>query len=714
MKTLDRFGLERNQIVELAKARQVDVLIDTADKKKDWVARTLPWEYLIAGGTRPYRRGNPITITRSLRAPGKREPEHPSSTDALRVLYVESAPNVVADAYDFSGERDLIDIYLVDDSLSRAVERLINPTVDKLRERVASYRPHIVHVAGVDNHEAKMLVRWSSQRESRSGEGVSAKFADDAKMEDGYCMVDATGNPDPIGAKELAAALTGGGGWLPWLVCLGLDDSGVRVAPGLVSEGCGAVVGFQDAFNDELAEIFFGNFYSDLRTHWDPKRAFGSAWEVVRKDSAKLLGTGVILWTNADYFREPVPAERVRPKREDPAPGPDQMERADLEKKVKIDVVPRAAINYSLLHNGQTLFHHFSIKPSPNFAASSVAVRVTLSAGTESATFERVLDLDGRPVDLSNEVKVSLSSSLIRSIHEAIMTTLLVDVQWGRHVLKRDTYPVRILPVDQWQDAKYSRSWLPSFVFPRDRAVADLMTKAANYVRVVRDDPAAGFEGYQCVIPRGANKEVLPIDAVDVDRQVQAIWSAIVHEWRLTYVNPPPGYSKDLDSQRLRTPSMIARERQGTCIDLALFFAACLELVDIWPVIFLLKGHAFPGYWRDASFHERFQSAKPPDDDAMRDIMNNVDFEKYNTVAGAQAYPWAIGHTMRREIIREVREGRLVPLETVRLTENCGFAEAIEAGEENFADPHEFEFLIDIAIARQHQITPLPILGEAT
>jgi hypothetical protein len=44
----------------------------------------------------------------------------------------------------------------------------------------------------------------------------------------------------------------------------------------------------------------------------------------------------------------------------------------------------------------------------------------------------------------------------------------------------------------------------------------------------------------------------------------------------------------DISDQRLRTPSMIVRDHSGTCVDLALFFAACLELVDIYPVIFLL------------------------------------------------------------------------------------------------------------------------------
>ena len=44
----------------------------------------------------------------------------------------------------------------------------------------------------------------------------------------------------------------------------------------------------------------------------------------------------------------------------------------------------------------------------------------------------------------------------------------------------------------------------------------------------------------------------------------------------------------------------------GTCIDLALLLASCLEYVDIYPVVVLLSGHAFAGYWRSESAHDAF------------------------------------------------------------------------------------------------------------
>ncbi len=60
-----------------------------------------------------------------------------------------------------------------------------------------------------------------------------------------------------------------------------------------------------------------------------------------------------------------------------------------------------------------------------------------------------------------------------------------------------------------------------------------------------------------------------------VDKQVQAIWTAISLDYGLGYINPPPSYSEN--SQRLRTPWRVLHERRGTCVDLALLMAACLN-----------------------------------------------------------------------------------------------------------------------------------------
>ena len=284
---------------------------------------------------------------------------------------------------------------------------------------------------------------------------------------------------------------------------------------------------------------------------------------------------------------------------------------AEARQVVTVDIQPLEELNYSLLHNQQPLFERFAIfngsatrnKVDRLDAVGDVDVSVELSAGTETACYSRLLTLDGTNVDLKKDIHVPLTSALLRSVGEAINSTMTIRVSWGQ-ALYHESHKVRLLPVDQWRDNDRDGQWLPSFVLPRDPSVERLVEKAQRYVRVLRDDPTAGFEGYQAVEPRAADP------TAEVDRQVQAIWSTIVHELDLGYINPPPTYSNALDSQRLRTPTTIERWRSGTCIDLALLLASCLELVDIYPVMFLLNDHAFPGYWRSDAYQEAFIELK--------------------------------------------------------------------------------------------------------
>jgi hypothetical protein len=152
---------------------------------------------------------------------------------------------------------------------------------------------------------------------------------------------------------------------------------------------------------------------------------------------------------------------------------------------------------------------------------------------------------------------------------------------------------------------------------------------------------------------------------------------------------------------------MVRAERAGTCIDLALLFAACLELIDIYPVVFLLEGHALPGWWRHRSFQEEYQRM------GASNYSEVVEADAGgSSAANAQVVSWHAGKASWAEVRRWVRERKLVPIETVRLTEHCGFIEAIEAGVQALAERGDYDSMLDIVTARQAQVTPLPLLKE--
>jgi hypothetical protein len=226
--------------------------------------------------------------------------------------------------------------------------------------------------------------------------------------------------------------------------------------------------------------------------------------------------------------------------------------------------------------------------------------------------------------------------------------------------------------------------------------VTQIIQSAQELLACLADDVAQGFDGYQS----------LDVEADDpaegVDLQVRAIWMALIVRLPLSYINPPPSYEPE--SQRLRTPSQVLQSGRGTCIDLSLLLAACLEYVEIHPVIFLLEGHAFPGYWRS-------EEAR----DVLITVSGPTPTNTPRVPTTRQTTPWVIDRSSYAEVMTHVTQGDLVPLESTLLAEKAGYFAAVEAGLENLRFRREFHSLLDIRRARDEDdpVTPLPI-GNST
>jgi hypothetical protein len=229
-------------------------------------------------------------------------------------------------------------------------------------------------------------------------------------------------------------------------------------------------------------------------------------------------------------------------------------------------------------------------------------------------------------------------------------------------------------------------------VLPNDPAIKRVTRSAKKYLQALTDDPMAGFDGYQRITSK---------DCDSVHKQVQAVWNALLHEFKTGYINPPPSFENQ--SQRIRTPSQVLAEERGTCIDLALLLAACLEYIDIYPALFLLSGHAFMGYFTSATIHDEFGKL----------------FQSYFEIpipwksrGGMPPQPWILEKDARRDVLDIVRAGGLVPLETTFLCNERGFFDAAQQGRKNLTDSNRFESVFDVKRARQHHVVPLPIGGE--
>lgn len=671
---LKLLGVSDAERKKIADAGSVSVSIPYAREETGWEARILPWEFILSAGTRDLRTG-PLLVERSLVCGPVRGP-----AAYRKVLFVESAPGRLSQDWDFEDERRLVKRY----TKAQKFERLVSPTRLELARVVKRFRPDIVHLAGFDTHQGLELVQ-----DSRAEGAI-----------DGYLLAEGAAVA-PVPAVALAATLTTPD-FAPSLVFCNIWNSAARIAPLLVAAGASAAIGFQDGMDDALAEIFLGNFYRALTETRDIDIAFQEAWQSMQLQPKPLRGSGIVLWHRGGPAGSITAKPTTARVRDQQVLSPEKVTGDVARGQLLVTVEPEPQFSYGLLHNNRDLFRRFLIRNLSDRRILGLDVFVELHSNEGTYPYRQTFSLDGTVLDLSRHIRIALTSHLARTLDEVLHTSLYVVVKWGNHEIFRQTFPVTMAPVDQWTDTDTDRIFLPSFVFPRDHAVGDIIRNAEHFMTALRDDPTAGFDGYQAI------DADLPNPTQHVDSQVQALWYSVVYRVPASYINPPPTYA--VASQRIRTPSEIVGGGFGTCIDLALLMASCLEAIEIYPVIFVLEDHAFPGYWRTdtarESFCRRIASAASNVGSASSAIHGDSGSAK-----GRPGAAWCFDAGALPDIQRAIRLHHLVPLESVGLTGRSSLATAVSDAQSYFHKDEESRFLLmlDVQTARERGVTPLPL-----
>jgi hypothetical protein len=558
-------------------------------------------------------------------------------------------------------------------------------------------------VTGIDTHQAA----WKIEGFYDAPPAAWGRIGTAGEIPDGMILREANVAELPVPYQEVARALVNPD-HRPSLVTLNLYYSGARTAREFVRLGANAAMGFLDEIDDELAERFFQAFY------WEWCRpgsqmlipeAFVAAWSKMPDEG--LHGTAIVIWMGRSVFRVKGSRRRAAATTSAVASPADAAGLASrpIRELLQVELEIPSEVNYSLLHNDRALLEKLTVTKLVDAPLDDISVIVELNLGEQNYPFRCTTPFpSGEPqLALAPIVRIPLTASLPRSLRERVQSTVYVKVTCGGRVAEETTRRVTLIPVDEWLDDTDNNPWLPSFVLPRDPAILKIINSSRRYLVGIRDDPAAGFDGYQSIDPEADDP------AAGVDAQVQAIWTALVNEYRLQYINPPPSYSDR--NQRLRTPGDILASNTGTCIDLALLLASCLEYVDIYPVLVLLEGHAFAGYWRNEEAHAEFVE--------VLNIPAEVPAPGSGVARAAAVrlvdpYGWRLTRMHYNEIMEYVTSGDLVMLEATYLTSASSFAEAIEEGRANMRSRRQFDSLLDIKLARSADppVTPLPIINE--
>lgn len=730
LETIEESGMSKNSLRLLFAAAVIQVVIPWEKREeKNWEARIMPWEFVIHQSLRCLNAEHAVPpIVRHLEMPGKQQPPATGSPAAALLLLNSPPRGTEEEAAIFQRETDIIAAAFSASVLHKknnldaaAIRRLLE------NEQITPGRL-LLHFAAID--------------EMRPGTGPLAK-----KMLP-HVWMPVTGEDgrtrDWITFEEAAQVLThlGGNGGIraPWLVSLPFNHSGPRFAALAVAHGASAAIGFQDVADESVRVNFFGAFYEHCRAGgWDLLDAFRNSI----KDTGPLLrGTGIILWSRSsllhsrdEHAKSALPKSRSKGRKmlasapqkvsgtaklvpqdtHTVPPTPESV--ATPPQRALIDAEPVSSLNYAVMHNQSSwddardsfgergpLFRKFNVPrllPGVDPANPEAEITISLQAGDLTTQWRELVPLKNTDNPLARSIRVPLTSVLARTIGESIHTLIEAEIRVVGNLVYRRSFNTTLLAIDEWRDDGVAHIFLPSFVHSRDPAVRDLIRLARQDLCSIMDDFHAGFDGYQSG------------DPLAVDRQVQSIWSAIVQEWQLAYINPPPTFSQL--SQRLRRPGRIREERAGTCIDLALLLAAALEYVDIRPLLVLAPGHAYLAYCREPAptlglFSKISESPDAPK--LSNDEADRLSRETRQSGSQRDTRTWVYGPEQHKQIVEALNDGRIAAIEATGITRRIPFAQAIEEGSKKLRRRLEFDCLIDVYHARHLGVTPLPVIFE--
>src|SRR6478736_6669678 len=138
--------------------------------------------------------------------------------------------------------------------------------------------------------------------------------------------------------------------------------------------------------------------------------------------------------------------------------------------------------------------------------------------------------------------------------------------------------PVRAAAGNEFLNHPKLHAAIAAFVRPNARAITPILRAASDLL--MKRTGSGALEGYQSGGERAT-------------RIAGAIYEAL-RVTGVTYTMPPASF--EFTGQKVRTTDQALADRFGTCIDLSVLYAACLEAAGLSPVIVITRNHAFAGF----------------------------------------------------------------------------------------------------------------------
>lgn len=322
-------------------------------------------------------------------------------------------------------------------------------------------------------------------------------------------------------------------------------------------------------------------------------------------------------------------------------------------------------LNISLYLNGIKPVQSLSIENTSESNSAQLVVKITSDLPCIEP-FDYIVPF----VPAKNQIKIPLdglkvSRDFLNKLSETEKANFTIEVIENDVAIIKERIAINVYPLEYFGGFQILPEMIAAYITPNHPFIYHIKRKAVEILE--KQGLKIAFEGYQSNDP----ERVL--------QMMSAIYSAIQGE-EIVYSSLPPGYEEM--GQRLRLLNTIQQEKFGNCIDISLLFAACLEAVDLNPILIIVRGHAFIGCWlQDDKFSEAINDDKT---------------------------------AITKRLSKGIREMAAVEATSVCKGNNTKFSDALNAGEAQLVQKEDFLLSVDIKRARTIRIRPLPLLTNGT
>ena len=376
---------------------------------------------------------------------------------------------------------------------------------------------------------------------------------------------------------------------------------------------------------------------------------------------------------------DPDPDVAIPTSLEENAPAPDVTETPEevapeeeiYEERIGIEPGLLQRVHPALVENGFSLVHSLRVENLGDEALRNLTLRITTDPPfARPAEIELTMLGPGQAQHLGNR-ELELDGEFFRGLTERMGGAMVFEIETKTElvtkIVGRTRAEVELCPRSEWPGMAIYPEFLAAFVLPNEPAIQPVIGRAREFLAKWTSDPS--FDGYQS----GDSSRVL--------RMAAALYAGL-QKTGVTYSNPPASFVES--GQRVRLPHELLEHGMGTCLDLTLLYAALLEQVGLHPLLILVEGHAFVGFWLQDQFF-----ADPVAEEPLL-LLNHV----------------------------ELGEIALLDITSVASRPSIDFDQSQALALRHLRDPDQFQCAIDVARARKGQVLPLatlaaPLAGDA-